>query len=88
MTLDQWRQNKGLVKWLAKTLSGPEGQELLKMLDEIHVRHIQDPDPAGAQIQLGRIFGYDLVINNLVHACQLGDKPKELGQATFPSEED
>lgn len=86
MTLEQWRSNKGLCKWLTAVFQTPEGRLLSEMMDDIHPKNYQKPD-ANAERELGVIYGYDQLINNLAAACEYekpaGPAPKE----TFEKED-
>lgn len=81
MTLSAWQQDKNMAAWSKKIFGSAEGQEFLRMLEESHLRHFHGhvADPA---LELGKIQGYDICINNIVASCSYQKEPKEL-VATF-----
>lgn len=85
MTLDQWKANKDLCKWAATTFSSQEGQLFLQMLEQIHVKNFQPADPR-PEMELGKIYGYDVALNNIASASEYVKPPKGLGPAEFMGE--
>lgn len=81
MKLEEWRSNKGLTGWLKEQLESPNGQELLRTLEESHIRHYVVPGMDAAEA-LGRIRGFDIAINNLVAAASY-QKPQKAVPATY-----
>lgn len=86
MTLDKWKAQKGLTSWLAEILLSDNGQELLRMLEEVHIRHFHEPTMEAGRA-LGRIQGYDIAINNIVAASEYVKPQKEV-QPTYEAPEE
>lgn len=86
MTIDQWRQNRALTKWWDQVLSTPQGREFLTMMEESHLRHIQNVHVDNG-VQLGRIYGYDICLNNVRAAAEITDAAADPGPPTYEPDE-
>jgi len=73
MKLQKWQSNEQMTRWAASTFNTKEGREFLAMLEESHIRHAVRTDlgnPTQNLTDLGRIYGYDQAVNNIVAAAQ------------------
>lgn len=68
MTLSEWRKGKDRTAWMAAALQSEEFQTLLEMLENEHPKNNRDPINS-AEMELGRIYGYDLFKTNLKAAA-------------------
>lgn len=85
MTIEKWRHAEHLVSWAQKVFATKEGAEFMAMLHESHIRHSQLADmgnPAQNTGVLGKIYGYDLAMNN-IEAARLLELPKKPLVETF-----
>lgn len=85
MNIEHWRHAEHLVIWAQKTFATKEGAEFLAMLEQSHVRHSQLADLGNGATNtgaLGKIYGYDMALNNIEAASQL-EVPKKPLVETF-----
>lgn len=71
---------------MAKLVQTAEGQELIAMLEQEHVKNYHIgfvANESTASQKLGRIEGYDIAINNILAAAVLLEKKDQLVEATF-----
>lgn len=89
MKLSEWQQSAELTKWAREMFSTATGRAFLKMLEDSHIRHSQVPHVGNESIdsrELGKIYGYDLAMNNINASMEPGQQPVEM-VATFGAED-
>lgn len=73
MTIKQWQGNAELVTWAKHLFNQGNWTLLLQVMEEMHPRHSQLPPVASDSVkstELGRIYGYDIALNNLTVLTQ------------------
>ena len=89
MTLEQWQTSAELVTWASKLFSDPNWQLLRQMLDTEHPKNYQKQylvmDKDRANMELGIIYGYDRLLNNIEQSAKLHEEPIVI-QPTYASE--
>lgn len=84
MTLNEWKLNKDLSAWAAKVFMSEHGQAFLRMLNDSHPRHSQIPSSvsdSSKSTELGRVYGYDMAINNIESSCYFNTPAPELTES-------
>lgn len=73
MTLDEWRHEETLVAWAATVFDTPEGNAFLEMIETENPKNYQKPDfqPGQTPMELGKIYGYDNCVNNIIQSRNL-----------------